>query len=539
MNGIGKLLRPATAFFLMVLMLSGCTGSKIAPYGTVDVDVTDAPDLDYKHVYITVKKIAFHSNPDAVSSATGWEIQDMSANPVTVDLAQLSNGKLYADTSPDNQPLFSDVVLPSGTYRQIKLFLASTEDTTLAPSAIAQGLQYNNQATFDDGTNAPIRIPNIAEGIKLIPETPLVVTAGKKARLALDFNLFDDMFVAYPENQIECVLKPRLGYFDLGAVGAIKGKVSFSDLHNPYFTILAEQVLPGKSSRVVRRITTIDTKSGEFNLYPLPVSGDNTSAVYDILLRGVNVQTTIVKNVKVYKGTSLRAGAVDLGTIIMNPGNEFTAQLGAAMHPSGAWLKFYQTLATDPIPFEVRSRHLNPYTGRFTDPIELSSAAIQVYDFSSGSLNGPTIDATTTPGSFAAITEAVLYNSSAGVNVSGTVGTMTLFTPNPLTASPSANKIDITVSVPPSLTGSYNQGYIFITSGGLIIDCYEADSLMAAGGGSYTIQNLPGGTAANQLYGAYYDVNVLGLGSGKTISGSQFNIDLTSGNGTATITMGK
>lgn len=539
MNGIGKLLRPAAAIFLMLLMLSGCSGSKIAPYGTVDVDVTDAPDLDYEHVFITVKKIAFHSNPDADNSATGWEIQDMSSKPVTIDLAQLSNGRLYADTSADNQALFSDVVLPSGTYRQIKLFLASTEDTNLAPSAIAQGLQYNNQATFDDGTNAPIRIPNITEGIKLIPETPLKVIAGKKARLALDFNLFDDMFVASPENQIECILKPRLGYFDLGAVGAIKGKVSFSDLHTPYFTILAEQVLPGKSNRVVRRITTIDTKSGEFNLYPLPVPDDNNTAVYDILLRGANVQTTIVKNVKVHKGTNLRAGAVDLGTITMNPGNEFTAQLGATMHPSGAWLKFYQTLTTDPIPFEVRSRHLNPYTGKFTDPIELSSETIQVYDFSSGSLSGPTIDATTTPGSFAAVTEAVLYSSSAGVNVSGTVGSMTLFTPNPLTASPSANKIDAVVSIPASLTGILNQGYIFITSGGLIIDCFEADSLIAGGGGSYTIQNLPGGTAANQLSGAYYDVNVLGLGSGKIISGSQFSIDLTSGNGTAAITLQK
>lgn len=538
MNGISKLLRTAATIFLMALLLSGCTGSKIAPYGTVDVDVTDAPDLDYEHVFITVKKIAFHSNPDADSSATDWEIQDMSTKPVTVDLAQLSNGKLYADTSADNQALFSDVVLPSGTYRQIRLFLFSTDDATLAPSAIAKGLQYNNQATFEDGTNAPIRIPNIAEGIKLIPETPLKVIAGKKARLALDFNLYDDMFEASPENQIECILKPRLGYFDMDRVGAIKGKVSFSDLHTPYFTILAEQVVPGKSTRVVRRLTTIDANSGAFNLYPLPIPDDKDTAVYDILLRGRNVQTVIVKNVTVRKGTRLGSGAVDLGTIPMDAGNEFEVQLENAIHPSGAWLKFNQTLATDPISFEVRSRHLNPYTGKFSAPLSLSSDPIRVFDFSSGSLSGPVSDAATA-GSFTAVAEAVLFERSASVSVSGTAGGTTLFTPNLPTASTSANNIEVLISIPANLIGIVNKGYIIITSGGLIVDCYDADSLIAAGGGSFTIPNLSGGTTSTPLSGAYYGVNVLGWGNGENASGSRFDINLTSGNGTAAITLEK
>ena len=536
MKGIIELTRLAAAIFIMAFLFSGCSGSKIAPYGTVDVDLMDAPELDYEHVFITVNKIAFHADPNAENGASGWEVQDMTANPVTVDLAQLSNGRLYSDTSAYNEALFSGVVLPSGTYRQIRLFLVSTEDAKLAPSAIAKGLKYNNQATFEGGLEAPIRIPNIDEGIKLTPETPLVVVAGKRASLALDFNLFDDMFVASPATQIECILKPRLGYFDMDRVGAVKGKISYSGLlYEPYFTILAEQVVPGKSSRVVRRLTTCDPSTGVFNLYPLPVPEGSDTAVYDILVRGRYIQTAIIKNVTVRRGASMGSGAVDLGTIPMNAGNEFEVQLENAIHPSGAWLKFYQTLATDPISYEVRSRHLNPYTGKFSASLPLSSDPVHVYDFSGGSLSGPVSD-TTVAGSFSAVAEAVLFEPSASVGVSGTAGGSMLFTPSLPTAQ-SANSLDVVVAISPSLNGVINEGYVFITSGGLIVDCYYADSLIAAGGGSMTIPNLPGGTAAAPLSGALYGVNVFGWGGGKNASGSRFDVNLTTGNGTAAITL--
>jgi len=533
-----KPLHLAAVLFLL-LLLTGCTGEKIAPYGTVDVDLMDSESLEYSHVYITVNKIAFHASPDASPNAAGWEVQDISAHPVTINLAQLANGKLYADTTAYNTPLFSDLELPIGTYRQIRLYLASTEDAVLSPSALALGLKYNNQATFEDGTDAVVRIPNTSEGIKIVPETPFVVAIGKRVRLALDFNLMDDMFAVYPDGQIECIMKPRLGYFDLGSAGAIKGKVTFGNLAAPYFVIKAEEVVSGKSCRVVRRTTTANESSGEFNLYPLPIFGNNTTAVYDILLRGDNVQTTIVKNVKVHKGATLLAGAVNLGTIPMNPGSEFTAQLQDPLHPSGAWVNFYQTLSTDPVPFEVRSLHLNPYTGRFSHPIGLSSEGIRVYDFSTGSLSGPTNDATTTPGGFSAMAEAVLYGRASGVMVSGTAGSTATFTPNSLTAQPTANRIGTSISISPSLQTTLNKGYLFITSGGLIIDCYQMDALIAAGGGSYTVQNLPGGTAVNPLPGAYYGLNVMGWGGGQVASESLFHIDLTTGNGNAALTLMK
>jgi hypothetical protein len=538
MKVMGNKLYLAAAMFPLVLLLAGCIGEKVAPYGTVDVDVMDSASLEYTHVYITVNKIAFHKSKDAGTDAAGWEVVDISAQPVTIDLTQLANGKLYADTNAYNMPLFGDLEIPIGTYRQIRLYLASTEAAVLAPSAKALGLKYNNQAVLEDGgASVPVRIPNVSEGIKLIPEVPFEVAIGKHARLAIDFNLMDDMLDVYPEGQVECIMKPRLGYFDMASSGAIKGKIAFGNLSSPYFVIKAEQVVAGKPCRVVRRTATIDKKSGEYNLYPVPIFGNNTTAVYDILLRGENVQTAIIKNVKVRKGTTLSSGAVDLGTIVMNPGNEFKAQLLDPMHPTGAWINFYQTLTTDPVPFEVRNQHLDPYSGKFPCPIRLSSETIQVYDYSGGSLTGPVSDATTTPGEFSAIAEAVLYGRSNGVAVSGAANTTTTFTPDVMTALPSANRIEASITIPASLQASLNKGYLFITSGGLIVDCYSADSLVTAGGGLLNIPNLPGGSPSTPYSGALYGVNFIGWGNGSVVSGSQYNVDITTGNASASINL--
>jgi hypothetical protein len=154
-------------------------------------------------------------------------------------------------------------------------------------------------------------------------------------------------------------------------------------------------------------------------------------------------------------------------------------------------------------------------------------------------MSGPVADATTTPGSFYAIAEALLFGRSSVVTVAAAAGDMITFTPSAPTALPNANRIAATISIPSSMRGSLDKGYLFITSGGLVVDCYDVDSLVAYGGGSYTISNLPGGTSAVPLSGAFYGVNVLGWGGGGIASGSRLNIDLTTGNGSAAITLAK
>ena len=329
----------------------------------VNLDVTDAPSTDFSHVYVTVTAVGFHLTDTAgfadYSSGiqNGWQVTRWAA-PVTVDLAALTNGQVLADVT--GTPLFASITLTPGTYKQIRLFLASTEDA-LTPSATAAGLSYNNEVQLvgDTTDQYPLRVPCPVEGIRLIPEYPVVVTAGGSLNIVLDFNLNSDVVETNPNGSIEFVLKPRLGYFDMSSVGAATGTVVFSNLSTTRFVVKAEQNT-GAAYRVVRRWTTVDKSSGVFNMYPLPVFGNATTASYDIVVRGLGVETAIVKGVTVHKGSTLASGAANLGTINMVAGGQFTAQLANPMHPSGAWIDFYQTISGDTVPYNIRDCHTRP-----------------------------------------------------------------------------------------------------------------------------------------------------------------------------------
>lgn len=524
----------AVAALCALLMLSACGGGSSSATsgstGKVTLDVTDAPAMDFAHVYVTVKSLAFHTLSSAGSVSAGWQTVDL-PSPVTVDLAQLANGRMYSDIA--GSPLFNGITLPVGSYRQIRLFLAASEDAYVGSIS---GLTYNNEVLLPgDATQYELRVPSPDDGIKIVPESPVTVSAGGSVRLALDFNLNNDVVEVAPNGVREFILKPRLGYFDMNSVAAVTGTVSFGNLSSSRFVIKAEQVQSGSDYRVVRRLTGVDKTTGRFNLYPLPVFGNATTASYDILLRGLKVQTAIIKGVKVHKGTNPAGGAVDLGAIAMQPGSDFTSQVGSAVHPSGAGVHFYQTITGDPVSYEVRFRHLNPYTGIFSKGIELSDSPIQVaaYDASSGAV-GPFAADAASQGSYSAIADAVLYSPGAAVSVVSGASPV-LFTPAAPSALPYANSIVTTVAVSPLLPG-LSKGQLFVTHGGLVVDSYQINSLMP-GGGSFAVANLPGGTSANPLAGANYAVSVLGWGGGKAGWGIERRIDLSSGSAAATVTV--
>jgi hypothetical protein len=562
--------RSVILFLASAAIISGCSsgGDQNAGVGTggtgvlLALDVTDAPAIDYAHVYLTVTSVAFHTDATAAfsnystSKANGWQIVRL-AVPKTVDMAQLTNGTMYADLN-NNASLFSGMTLPTGSYKQIRIFLASTEDAYVGSTP---GIIYNNEVQLNgNSAHYPLRIPSSDEGIRVLPESPVIVTSGSNVRLALDFNLNDDVVKISPNGTTEFILKPRLGYFDMGSVGAVKGAVSFSNLSTSRIEVKAEQVKNGSNYRIVRRTTSVDKTTGKFNLYPLPVFGNATTATYDILLRGRNVQTAIVKGVKVHKGTSITAGAVDLGTVAMLQGAEFTAQLNTAMHPTGSWINFYQTITGDAVPYEVRYRHLDPYTGKLGTAEELSTGAIQVATYLLGQPLNFTAD-TTSQGVFSAVADASdLFDRGAVLSrVSGAAGSavsMTMSAANNPQMNPAATagKIDCIFDMALLGTGTGagmgmgnrtigypTKGQIFATHGGMIIDSIgdltgdtTVNAAMRAGGGtgnSVGLINIPS-NVAKAVYGVY----ALGWGNGYIAAGKTLGIDMSNRtNATVTI----
>lgn len=509
MQRMGSVVRSGAVVIVLALFMGGCGGgggggtAPVAASGAVNVSVTDAPVLEFDHVWITVREIWFHTSDVADPAiSSGWLKYPLPA-PVTVDLATLSNGAL--------QKIWPNLALPAGSYQQIRLFLAATEDLLVANPPPGVTLAYNNE--IDIGTNKyPLRIPTPSLGIRLIPETPLLVTPGGTVNIAIDFDA-DDVVEFQRGAVTEYILKPRLGYFDLDRAGAITGSIltplaagaTFSNYTGFNFVIKAEQPDRTGTYRVVRRATTIDSY-GNFVLYPLPIFGSATTAKFDIVMRGRNVLTTIVKQVPAHRGTT-PATATSVGPqIAMLKGPEYAVNV--RVNPTGSWLDFYQTLPGDPVPYEIRFRHANPFTGSFFAPILLSAGQLQTGTWNNGAaVSFSPVDPTGGPGSFNAVADALLYNRSVPVPVTPTTVSPVNFSPL-MPSTPAANAATLNIVVPP--VGNMDSGIVLATLGGMIVDKRDVPGSVMGSGGTFVFDNLPGGTPANPFPLGVYGMFVLG-----------------------------
>ncbi len=505
-------------FFLMVFttvaILQACgsnssssSNGNASSAGTLSVLVTDAPG-DFDHAYITVKDIWFHTSSTAGPNDAGWVKKPLAA-PVTVDLLTLANGGM--------QSLWSNVSLAVGNYQQIRLILAGTEDT-LTASAQTKNLQYNNEVVIG-GTAYPLHVPDAPHGIKLTGA--FTVAAGGTLRLAIDFDAGHDI-VDFRTG--EYVLKPRLTYFDLDHAGAIIGKLAVASggsITTPRFVIKAERLISdGTNTYHVVKRWTVPKPDGTFILSPVSTLVTGT---WDVVVRGLGYQTVIIKNVPIATGSTPASGATDLGTITMTAGAPDYKVTGAIASPTGSWVQFYQTLpGSGEYPYEIRFRHFNPLTGTFTIPfpLSLSNDVLQV-----GTYGTPTITLTpTTPvggsGAYKAAAGAILYDRSAYQTVSSASTSTVSFGPLSVTAPYQSNTVTGMVSMSTStMNGMMDRGVLFAVHGGMIVNAINIGSNgggQIVSGGSYTISNLPGGTAATPLLGAFYGIEAVGWSSSPT-----------------------
>jgi hypothetical protein len=303
----------------------------------------------------------------------------------------------------------------------------------------------------------------------------------------------------------------------------------------------------------------VRVSSGVFKLYPLPVFGNATTASYDIVVRGLGVETAIVKGVTVHKGSTPASGAANLGTINMVAGGQFTAQLAKPMHPSGAWIDFYQTISGDTVPYNIRDRHLDPYTGKFYSPIELSSSALLVATYTPGQALVFTPDSTSA-GSFTVVASAGgYYGPGKATTVSGTAGQ----TGVPITFNSTYGAPQVVGQATPGQITTYfdmeyfgmgtgpgmgmgsrsskspTAGQLFVTLGGMIMDSTgnlasdtSVKTALGNAADSVVINDLPSG-----IPGTTYGLYAVGWGNGVLAAGKIGGVSLESGSVSRTMKM--
>jgi hypothetical protein len=508
----------------LAILLTGCLegsdSSSNSVKGVVNVSITDGPADDYDHVWVTIKAIAFHADPNITwnSYSPAWQTTTLPA-PVTLDLANLSNGTL-------NQ-VFSGMSLPVGNYKQIRLFLAGFDDT-LTLSAAASSLLYNDQVDYTDTSvspnvvhHVPLEIAYPTQGIQL--NGTFSVPSSGSLDLALDFDLEHDL-VQFVHNtdahatENYYTLKPNLRYFDLNQAGAITGYVDTTHLCTTavaktcgYNLIAKAEILSADGSRHIDSKATQVKADGSFTLYPLP-----SGTKYDVLIRGRNIETMLVKGVTAPVASTPSSGAAVLSStstpipLTINSA-EYFANFNSPLTPTSGYAVFQQTLpysgSSIEVPYEIRWGNNNPYSGTLQVPVALSSRQLHVATYSSGNA---LIFSAVTPqeglGNFSVTTNRLpldYYNLSIGVTIQppSPLSTPLIFSPN----QPALNSSVTAGSVSGNITQTaalYDKGFLVVSRFANIVDTLDISGYLASSG-TYSI-TLPAGTASSPLPGAYY-----------------------------------
>jgi len=486
-----------TLVILFIASLAACSGSGgsgtgSGATGAVDLHLTDGPG-DYDHVWITVKESWFHVSEGSEPGDAGWHRFPLSS-PVTIDLLTLRNGAI-------SDAIWQGLILPAGHYQQIRIVLADTDDPLAAP-AQAAGLQYNNEVVIGS-MHYPLRVPDAKNGIKLsgsfrVPESGLL-------RLAIDFNVDEDIVETRKRHGPEFLFKPRLECFELDGAGAIVSAITpTAAIPTAKFVVKAEQLGADGTRYVVKRFTMPDA-AGTFILYPL------APGTYDLVLRGLGYKTVIIRGVPVPRGSRLTWGTTTLPAIPMTPAGVPDYLInGTIVSPTGAWVNFYQELADGGGALHhVRFTHFNPFTGLFSD-FALPADEILVSSYASGVVSALT---PTTPvggnGSFTAIASARMYDPSGPVPVTAATGTVSfgpLMVTAPAMARSAAGRITGPVSV--------DQGILFAVQGGMVVNTLSINGLLAGGTpADYRIDNLPGGSPADPFPRGIYGIEAFAWSS--------------------------
>ncbi len=519
----------ALAALLVVASFQGCGKSSSdspGPSGSMAVSLTDAPG-DFDHVWITVKDIWIHSSGAAGPNEAGWHKYPLSSER-TVDLLTLANGNA--------QSIWDSISLPAGDYQQIRLVLADTEDS-LSPSAAGAHLAYNNEVVVNNA-EYPLHVPDARHGIRLVPVVGAFrITAGGTLRLAIDFDAGHDI-VDFRTG--EYILKPRLAYFDLDHAGAIVGKLaSAGSITAARFVIKAERLdSDGTHTYHVVRRWTVPRADGTFVLYPVSTLVTST---WDVVIRGLDHQTAIIRGVPVTKGATPASGATDLGTITMTAAaSPDYVVTGTIASPSGAWVQFYQTLqGADEYPYEIRFRHFNPLTGAFVVPFPLSNDVLRVGTYGTPPISLSTATPIEGTGGYKAAAGAILYDRSAYQTVSS--ASVVSFGPLAVSSPYQGNAVSgsISMAMPAVMNNKMDKGVLFAVRGGMIVNAINVDAQMATGG-TYTMSNIPGGSPATPMPGAFYGIEAVGwtstLSSYRAIAIPQV-VDLRTGDDTADLQM--
>jgi len=281
--------------------------------GTVNVTLSDPPSCtppngQFTHVYVTVRSVQAHIDPNATDSSSGWQelAPQLTSQPMQIDLF----------SKPQTTCVLAQLgsaSLPAGSYQQIRLLLVSNSPaagSALPATNACAGNGYNCVVLGDTSIHELQLSSQDNTGLKIPPGQivggPIDVMAGQSVDLNIDFNACASIV---EEGNGEFRLKPTLTAGQVSANNTgISGQVLDSITKAPIVGSVQVAIEQEDSSGVDRILMqSVADSNGNFNFCPLP-TGTFDIVVVAIGLANVPYNATTALNVP--NGTNL--GAIPL-----------------------------------------------------------------------------------------------------------------------------------------------------------------------------------------------------------------------------------
>jgi hypothetical protein len=480
------------------------------------------PGVD--HVWVTISLVALHGDADRPWSGgdASWQVVRLPA-PLTVDLAALTNGATSA--------LLTGSALPVGSYAQMRLFVVA-HDAPLADSAKSLGLAYNAQVDTSDASGAaqhlPLEFADVALGLRVAG--PFVIGAEQSTDLALQWDLERSLVRFASDDGVDrFTMRPDLRWYDLAHTGAIFGVLdkslfcSGAPRTDCIYDVVASAELPSADGRFKTAVRStpviVDTNYALFGLFPLPALPAGGS--FDVVIRGRNMQTLVVRAVPIDVADLLTTRPTQLGVDQSDPNNPVVHPIVPVLQASGdasvglsqplaersAHLLFGQTLpGSGELPLEINAANSDPFSGLLAQPLPLPRGPLRVATYTaSGPLAFADVTAQEGDGGFSVITRGTRYDdASAPATLSVAGGATSFAAPEPATMS-ALGSATLSVSLSGGSTQQADAAQLLVSDVGGIVLTRDVSSLIGTGG--QISVSLPAGANAAALGGtAVYSV---------------------------------
>ncbi len=380
---------------MTALSLQGCGGGAGSPGDGVStspsqdtshtaftVAIDGGANRDVEHLFVTVKALALHTNPNQTwsSSDSSWKVMTLST-PVVVDLAEkgavtiLLQGKAVTATS----------------YGQLRLFIHESTDA-LTKEAAAKGLTYNAQVQYkDDGGElriAPLESSSSGAGWKLSQSFTLEANDSYYMLIQADVDHSLVRVATTSNGRYRFIWNANLNGYEMAQlVGpAIQGSLTLCpDAANPTtcasdVVVSAQRYNPGSGRYEIVRQTMVNS-SGAFGIYPLPAE---TS--FDVVITGRRMKTMVIRGVTVpaFEHVAVEA-PVNLGSLTpsITSSSLRSVQLSTALSTSEQKRVYWgQAVSGGTGTYEIMGVNVDPYTGVLALPFVLPDGGLRVATFS-------------------------------------------------------------------------------------------------------------------------------------------------------------